>query len=107
MAADAATALYSAGHETTVSSGTEPRDTARGSPPFGSRSLARASAPTAVTPANAGVQWFGWLGSERKPWIPAFAGMTKRLLPARTGCAPSRSSPRPAPTGRPQYGAAS
>jgi large subunit ribosomal protein L20 len=37
----AATALYSRRHDTTMPARTEPRDTACGSPPFGSRSLAQ------------------------------------------------------------------
>jgi hypothetical protein len=41
----AATALYSRRHDTTVPARTEPRDTACGSPPFGSRSLARGVGP--------------------------------------------------------------
>jgi hypothetical protein len=39
----AVTALYSRRHDTTVPARTEPRQTAGGSPPFGSRSLARAA----------------------------------------------------------------
>jgi hypothetical protein len=42
----AATALYSRSGDTTAAARTEPRDTACGSPPFGSRSLARTSVRT-------------------------------------------------------------
>jgi hypothetical protein len=42
----AATALYSRRHDTTVPARTEPRQTAGGSPPFGSRSLARRRRPS-------------------------------------------------------------
>jgi hypothetical protein len=42
--------------------------------------MSGALAPTAVTPADAGVQWFrGCRLPRARPWIPAFAGMTDRL----------------------------
>jgi hypothetical protein len=50
----AATALYSRRHDTTVPARTEPRQTAGGSPPFGSRSLARGVGADRGTRAAAG-----------------------------------------------------
>jgi hypothetical protein len=56
------TALYSRRHDTTVPARTEPRDTACGSPPFGSRSL-----------AHDGGSWLGWraVARRREPPPPA------------------------------------